>query len=109
MGRSRRPRTETATSRRSTMTPQASSLTPSVTSGTNAIGTTGYGYDSLSRVVTVKDGRHASGTYEISDIDDDGEDRITRITFGNGSWINSTYDANGNVTVRADSGGNSTT
>ncbi|HEY4094045.1 MAG TPA: RHS repeat-associated core domain-containing protein [Baekduia sp.] len=61
--------------------------------------------DSLKRVHTATDGNGQTTTATY-----DGEDRVTRIDYSpSGAWMTFTYDANGNVTQRADSSGHTTT
>ena len=75
------------------------------------LGKTTFTHDALSRVTSVRDGRHqnASGPKQIQSIGYDGVDRVKRVDYGDGSWFAFSYDPNGNLASRSDSFGNTTT
>jgi RHS repeat-associated protein len=75
---------------------------PTVTSGTQP-GPTIITYDALSRVKTVKDGKLQIKTYDY-----DVFDRVTRISFDDGSSTEYSYDDNGNTSTRVDMAGTTT-
>jgi YD repeat-containing protein len=81
-------------------------IKPPLTSGAGtALGDTSFTYDTnLSRVRTVTDGKGQVRTISYDELD-----RVTRIDVSDGSRMTFAYDANGNLTQRADSASNTTT
>lgn len=73
-----------------------------------AIANTTFGHDALSRISWVRDGRHQADTdsRQIESIDYDGVDRPTKVIYGDGSWFDTGYDADGNVVSRTEGTGN---
>lgn len=65
---------------------------------TGGLGVTTLGYDSLSRLTSIKDGKGQTETITY-----DGDDRPLKETFADGSTITYTYDADGNLTQQVDS------
>jgi RHS repeat-associated protein len=63
-------------------------------------GATTLGHDSLSRITSVKDGLLQTTTYQY-----DGDDRVKRIDYPDGTYVTFTYDGDGNVTQLYDSSG----
>ena len=74
------------------------------------LGVTTYSYDSLARIDKVYDGLHPlSGGTAARDYDYDGLDRVKKITFADGKWIQYFYDDDGNRTSRTEGSGTTTT
>ena len=73
------------------------------TSGMTLLGATRLTYDPLSHVDKLRDGNTPDTGNPTEDIDYDGLDRPTLITYRDGSTISFVYDADGNLTSRADS------
>ncbi len=71
---------------------------------TGGLGVTTLGYDSLSRVTSIKDGKGQTETISY-----DAMDRPTKETFGDGKTITYTYDADGNLTQQVDSASGTST
>jgi RHS repeat-associated protein len=63
----------------------------------STLGATELTYDSLDRVHSSKDGRGNTATYTY-----DGEDRVTRVEYSDGSTVSFKLDADGNTTERVD-------
>jgi RHS repeat-associated protein len=66
-------------------------------------GATTLGHDSLSRITSVKDGLLQTTAYQY-----DGDDRVKRIDYPDGTYVTFTYDGAGNVTQLFDSSGTQT-
>jgi RHS repeat-associated protein len=64
------------------------------------LGVTELTYDSINRLRTVKDGRGITSTYTY-----DGEDRVTRVEYSDGTSVSFEFDANGNTLKRTDASG----
>ena len=62
------------------------------------LGVTTIGYDSLSRVESVEDGKGQTRSYEYDDLD-----RVVEIDYGGGNVVTFDYDGNGNQVERIDS------
>jgi RHS repeat-associated protein len=61
------------------------------------LGATELTYDALDRVHSSKDGRSNTATYTY-----DGEDRVTKVEYSDGSSVSFKFDADGNTTERVD-------
>ena len=67
------------------------------------LGATALAYDSLSRVISITDGKGEKTSYSY-----DTMDRVATVTYANGAKVSYTYDADGNVKTEADSTGTTT-